>query len=530
MQCWLNTRAVTIAALGGMFAASIGATVLLRSGRPELALSLLSVVATLLCALIIALAGRIGRLIRELRAITAEGRNQAERQGDLAAVGRVLTDLRARLTRGAELEAAFAEKAAAHDQLLTQFHATCAERDREAEARTREVEFRAQRTAELEQIVEEFRAIVAAVLERLEHESKAIGGGVVRIAEAARDTGAESETAVAAIQAGAEESKTALGATEDLQRALADLARLVGESAGVAQAARDHAAQSNAQMTALGETATSIQSIVSLITAIAERTNLLALNASIEASRAGEAGRGFAVVAVEVKSLARQTAEATQQIAGQTAAIQAAAESMFSVIGTIAETIDGLTSRAEAMAGALSGQSEKLDAARSVVHRVAERLHLACGRIDRVRDMAQATAETADGAGARSAGIAQEAASLRGEIDGFLGVMRNRTERRRFPRFDVSVPARISCGTETFDGEVRNISAGGVMFIPAAPMLPGQRIQLSLEGEPQPIAGRVVYGDAAGVRIHFVLDDTQLERTTACVERLTRGGAARQAA
>src|SRR5690606_41209346 len=114
--------------------------------------------------------------------------------------------------------------------------------------------------------------------------------------------------------------------------------------------------ETNGKVESLVDAAQKIGDVVKLIQAIAEQTNLLALNATIEAARAGEAGKGFAVVAGEVKSLATQTARATEEIAAQIAAIQAATGDAVKAIGEIGATIKEIAQIATTIAGAVEQQ------------------------------------------------------------------------------------------------------------------------------------------------------------------------------
>src|SRR5205807_3727615 len=113
-------------------------------------------------------------------------------------------------------------------------------------------------------------------------------------------------------------------ATEEMTSSVNEISRQVQESSRIASEAVKQAQQTDGRINALSQAAGRIGDVVKLITAIAEQTNLLALNATIEAARAGEAGRGFAVVASEVKALASQTAKATEEISTQIGAMQSA--------------------------------------------------------------------------------------------------------------------------------------------------------------------------------------------------------------
>jgi methyl-accepting chemotaxis protein len=164
--------------------------------------------------------------------------------------------------------------------------------------------------------------------------------------------------------------------------------------------------------------------VVKLITAIAEQTNLLALNATIEAARAGEAGRGFAVVAAEVKTLATQTAKATDEISSQIAGMQAATRDSVLAIKEIGATIGRISEIATSVAAAVEEQGA---ATQEITRSVLRAAHS-------TMDVSQNIAEVDHGAGqtgsassqvlssARS--LAEEGSRLRAEVDQFLATVR----------------------------------------------------------------------------------------------------------
>src|SRR5205823_2475962 len=135
-----------------------------------------------------------------------------------------------------------------------------------------------------------------------------------------------------------------------------EISRQVQESARIANDAVQQAQQTDARINQLSTAAGRIGDVIKLITAIAEQTNLLALNATIEAARAGEAGRGFAVVASEVKQLAAQTAKATDEIATQIAGMQTATQDSVAAIKEIGTTIGRISSIASSIAAAVEEQ------------------------------------------------------------------------------------------------------------------------------------------------------------------------------
>jgi methyl-accepting chemotaxis protein len=177
---------------------------------------------------------------------------------------------------------------------------------------------------------------------------------------------------------------------------------------------------SNRDVERLSQAATQISQVVKLIGAIAAQTNLLALNATIEAARAGEAGRGFAVVAAEVKSLATQTAKATEDIAAQVAAMQGATSSAVSSIGGIGQRIREIDEIATLIACAVVQQ----DTAMSQIARDAGEVSVVSGsvsaRLNVLREAAARNGRSAANVRDSSATLANQADTLSGHVVDFI--------------------------------------------------------------------------------------------------------------
>ena len=148
---------------------------------------------------------------------------------------------------------------------------------------------------------------------------------------------------------------TVASATEELTASIAEISRQVHDSSKMAEDAVTEVNRTNADVDSLSEEAAKITNVVDFINEIAEKTNLLALNATNEAARAGEAGKGFAVVASEVKSLASQTAQATDQITAQISSIQHATKNSADGMAGIGKTITRVNEIATAIASAVEG-------------------------------------------------------------------------------------------------------------------------------------------------------------------------------
>lgn len=176
------------------------------------------------------------------------------------------------------------------------------------------------------------------------------------VSSAATEMQATSETMAAGAEEANVQANTVAAASEQLAKSIEEISRQVAHATQISGDAVARAQETNAQVQGLAEAATKIGDVVKLITDIASQTNLLALNATIEAARAGEAGKGFAVVANEVKSLATQTAKATDEIGSQIKSIQTATQGAVGAIGTITETISQISEISAAISAAVEEQ------------------------------------------------------------------------------------------------------------------------------------------------------------------------------
>ena len=186
---------------------------------------------------------------------------------------------------------------------------------------------------------------------------KTIAEDLARISESASSTSSQTASvAAAATQASTGVQSIASGA-EQLSASAAEISQQVSRASQISREAVTEADATDATVKTLAESAQRIGEIVSLITAIAEQTNLLALNATIEAARAGEAGKGFAVVASEVKGLANQASSATEEISSQVSEVQGATQRAAEAIASIRGTISEVESVSSAVAAAVEEQT-----------------------------------------------------------------------------------------------------------------------------------------------------------------------------
>ncbi len=236
-----------------------------------------------------------------------------------------------------------------------------------------------------------------------------MANNVASVVDVVASASAEMQSSAEAMQATAETATTrteaVATAAEELSSSIAEIGRQVSHSAGVAGSAVEESQRASQQIDGLAEAAQKIGQVVDIIQDIASQTHLLALNATIEAARAGDAGKGFAVVASEVKSLASQTASATEDISTQVAEIQGATKSAVDSNEAITKTITEINEVASAIASAVEEQDAATQEVSSNITQVTE----AAGETGRIAgDVLQAASE-----------LAEQSNLLKGHVDEF---------------------------------------------------------------------------------------------------------------
>jgi methyl-accepting chemotaxis protein len=275
------------------------------------------------------------------------------------------------------------------------------------------------------------RAVVDSAIAAFRPQMENLIGSVSGNASAMRDTASAlfdssqqtSHSAAGAVRSFDKTStnvKTVAESADELSRSISEISNELVQMSGVVQLATNEAQATNQEIAGLSDSAQKIGEVVKLIHAIAEQTNLLALNATIEAARAGDAGRGFAVVASEVKSLAVQTAKATEEIANHILAVQTSTGGAVEAIRRIAMRMQEINESTSAVSAAVEQQNA---ATADITHNVTSAADGTYAIAGVLGEVAGATTETRSSAQIvldASETVAKDIAKLRASVEAFL--------------------------------------------------------------------------------------------------------------
>ncbi len=291
---------------------------------------------------------------------------------------------------------------------------------RRAEEERAAIRDQEQRRAATDLAIASFRPQAEALLSSVSASATAMRTTATTLFGSSEQTSQRAESAVHAFNEASANVETAAVAADELSRSIAEISRQLTHTSSIVGLATEEARATDGEITGLSDGAQKIGDVVKLIRDIAEQTNLLALNATIEAARAGDAGKGFAVVASEVKSLAVQTAKATEDIANHILAVQESTSGAVDAIRQIAARMHEINQYTSAVAAAVEQQnaatgeiSHNVTSAATGTSQVVSVLNEVAGAATETRSSAQVVRDASES-------VEQAVGNLRLEVEDFL--------------------------------------------------------------------------------------------------------------
>ena len=292
---------------------------------------------------------------------------------------------------------------------------------RHAEQERAAIRSQEQRRATIDSAITSFRPAVEKLLSSVGSSATSMRSTARALFDSSEHTSQRAESAVHAFNEASANVETAAVAADELSRSISEISRQLTQTSSVVGLATNEARATDSEIASLADGAQKIGDVVKLIHNIAGQTNLLALNATIEAARAGEAGKGFAVVASEVKSLAVQTAKATEDIANHILAVQDSTSGAVEAIRQIAARMQEINGNTSAVAASVEQQNLATGEISRSVTSAAEGTNHVVAVLGEVAGAATQTRSSAEVVRDASEAVEHAVSDLRSEVEGFLG-------------------------------------------------------------------------------------------------------------
>ncbi|MBL8705251.1 MAG: HAMP domain-containing protein [Rhodospirillales bacterium] len=362
----------------------------------------------------------IGRMARTVDVFKANGLDNERLQREAAEAQARELERQKESAEQQQLQAQKQRDEEQRQQAQEQQRREAAEQERQQQQEAAEK----RRKQEMQDLAQAFEASVKGVVATVIQAAADMRATATAMAANAEQTASQAQGASSASEQASGSVRNVAAASEELSASIQEISRQVAQSAEKSRDASTQAGKTNDTVQGLTDAAQKIGAVVELINQIAGQTNLLALNATIEAARAGEAGKGFAVVASEVKTLANQTAKATEDISRHVTAIQASTSDAVGAIRAIAGTIGEI----DEIAGAVRQSVEQQSAATAEISRSVQEASVGTGTVNTniagVTSAARETGEAASKMQAAAESLSREAERLNEEVDGFIRLVR----------------------------------------------------------------------------------------------------------
>jgi len=389
------------------------------------------------------------------------------------------------------------------------------------ERETRDQEVRKRRQEEIDQLVGFFGRSVGGVFTTLAETSANMTGSSSTLAQSAAETGSQATLVLGEVEQAAAGVQTVASAAQEMTASIAEIGQQASESQRITSAAMQQSDEVVEKVAELRTAAEQIGTVVDLISNIAGQTNLLALNATIEAARAGDAGKGFAVVASEVKSLAQQTAKATEQIGGQIGTMQDATVRASEAIQGIAGTVREVNDIAMTIAAAVVQQSAATQEIARSVELVSNNTSIVASSMGQVQTAVNANGETAVQVGKIAAALSTESGTLSAEVKDFLSALEALGEGQSLLTFELNAPATVTLDGRAIAGHVSHMSPGTALFVGPLSVPAGTAMELKVEGIDRVLRVRFVEPSGGGAHLQLPLAH---EHLTYMAQALARYG------